>query len=328
MTHRAAAATYSATTSLFLGSALPSSVTQHTINFIPSDTVDLIQTITLQYATQNNNTIFPTGLSMDANPTVSVSNGGVSAPASATYAAGLVTITITPNIALMATSGGVQITILNVTNPVAQNFYLSVSDYSYDGVTTTLQDIAQTASTTQPGVFVLGTINPVLAYQINGVTAGTINGTMNVPTVSSFASSLPFGSFLIGTNTMQQSITISTNSANGYALFLSESNPLTSGISQISNIASSQVWQNGTTIGFGVNVVSGAQGDANTSLFTSNALFTPIPTSSSLLLASLASPTPTAGGDTEIISFQVGVDASIGSGTYTTTLNYTITPTL
>jgi hypothetical protein len=69
-------------------------------------------------------------------------------------------------------------------------------------------------------------------------------------------------------------------------------------------------------------------GDYNSTLFTGNAIYEPIPNSGStpVTLASKSS-TTSSSGDSEYVNYQLGVTSAQPAGTYTNNLDYVVTPT-
>ncbi len=311
--------------SITLSNSNPGTSTNEKIAWTPSDTTDAISTISIQYATTATGTTIPSGLTMSATPTVTISGFG-SATATGAYSSSTGVLTVTLSTATAQSSSGVSVTVDNVTNPNAGVFYVQVS---VETSTPTVVDYGVMATETVAQVVVSGTMDPSLSFTITGVASGTATSTTgaeNTTTVTTTATTVPFATLSVSsTNVASQEITTTTNAANGYTVTLQENQLLTnSGGSTISNVTAG-TWTTNTTTGFGVNVT---QGDANTTLFTSNSIYEPIPVSPStpVTLASKTSPT-TSSGDSEYVNFQLGVTAAQAAGTYTNDLDYVVTPT-
>lgn len=311
-------------TSLALTNATASAVTTHTLSFTPGDTIDAVKSITIQYATTAGGSTVPTGLSMSATPSVSVTNNAVNVPNTASYASGLETITFTTATVLSATGSAVIITTPSITNPNAGNFFVNITALAADNVTVTDSGVAEAVCVA--GIALSGTMNPSLSFTISGIGNNISNlGAMNTTTGSASANAINFGTFLVGTNTAAQQIVTATNAANGYSVYLQENRVLTAGIATIPNISGNLTWNNSTTLGLGVNVTAGTNGDVNTSLFTSNLLFAPIPVNVSNLVIATKN-AQTTGNDTENVIYQLGINASQAAGTYGNSLSFVVTP--
>ena len=316
-------------TSLLLSKATPGATgITYTDSFTPSDTTDTIATILVQFATTATGNTVPTGFTMSATPSVTLKTGATPITNTAAYSAGLLTITITTPQAL--TSSVATISIVNVTNPSVSGaiFYSQITTESSGPV---VRDYGVAESEVYTDVGVSGIIDPVLVFSVTGIASGTgTTGAMNPPTVTSTSNNISYGHFLInpsGPNVAVQQITTNTNAINGYTVYLQENQPLTDGAATIPNVGANTTWTNASTVGFGVNVTNGANGDKGGS-FGNNTTYQPIPTSvgaGGLALASLNTPTNTA-GDNEYVIYQVGISGSITSGTYSNSLDYVVVP--
>ncbi len=311
-------------TSITISNSNPGSVANEDIAWTPSNTSTAVSTIFITYATTATGTTVPTGLSVPATPTISLTGFGA-ATATGSYASGVLTVTLST--ATVASSSGVSVTVDGVTNPSAGVFYVQVNVSSTTATSGTI-DYGVMATETVAQVTVSGTMDPSLSFSITGIASGTATSTtggQNATTVTTTATAIPFGTFLITTtNVAAQQITTTTNANYGYTVTLQENQALTSSSSATIPDVTAGAWTTNSTTGFGVNVTGG---DANTTLFTGNTIYEPIPhNTSTLTLATKTSPTSSS-GDSEYVNFQLGVTAAQPAGTYTNNIDYVVTPT-
>lgn len=332
-THQAFAQNVTTTqTSLSISKATPggTSITD-AISFNPSDTTDTVKYIYVQYATTATGSTTPTGFSMGATPTVTLKTNGTTIANTASYASGLVTITITTAQALSG-SGATTISIPSTTNPTGSGttFYTQIT---CETAATAVTDYGVAESEVTNDVTLSGIVDPVLVFSVSGVTSGSgtaaTTGGMNNATVSSTANTIALGHLAINgsgnNNVAVQQISTQTNAVNGYTVYLQENQSLTNGSATIADLGANTTWVDGTTAGFGVNVTNSTNGDKGAA-FGANTTFQPVPiNATTLALASKASLTNTS-GDSEYVIFQVGVTGSQASGTYSNTLDYVVVP--
>lgn len=307
--------------SITLTNSNPGTVADETLAWIPGNSTTSVTSITIQYATTATGTAIPAGLSMAATPTVSISGFG-SATGTGAYNSGTGVLTVTLSTATAASSAGVSVIVNGVTNPSAGTFYVQVTSNGSG-------DYGVMATATVAQVVVTGTMDPSLAFTVTGVASGTSTATtggQNATTVTTTSTTLPFGHFNVAaTNVAAQQISTTTNAAYGYTVTLQENQVLTdASASTIPNVAAG-TWTTNTTTGFGVNTTGG---DTNTTLFTANSIYEPIPVNPAtpVILATKSSAT-SASGDSEYVNFQLGVTAAQPAGTYTNNLDYVVTPT-
>ena len=325
-------------TSLGLGNSNPSTATTETVGFTPADTSDSVATIEIGYITAAGSNTIPTGLSMSATPTVTVSSNGTSLPNTAVFisANDTVLITITTPVALSATGSAVVITITTVINPYASTFYAQIATL---GGTNTLLDSALAESQSITNITTNVEVQPNLTFTVAGLATGggaggacgtTTTGSDLNCTVTSTATAISFGSLSTSTtNSATQKITTTTNANFGYTVTLQENQTLTDNASNtytIANVAASTTWTLNTTQGFGVSLSNGSNGDTYTTNFSNNTKYQPVPVNATtLVLASKSTETNTA-GDIEFVNFQIGVSASGAAGNYTNVLDYVTLP--
>jgi len=327
-------------TSIAVGNASPGTASTNTISFTPADTVDSVATILLAYTITPRGNTSPSGLSMSATPTITVSNNGSSLPNTSAFISttGLVVITITTPIALSASGTAVVITIPSVTNSSSTGgFFMQIGTV---GSTNTLFDFGIAANQVNANIGVQAEVYPILAFTVIGLTAGggatgacgtTTTGMDQNCTDSSSATSLTFSNpSAANTNSATQEITTSTNAPSGYTLSLQETQLLTSvenGSNTIANVGASTTWTLNTTQGFGVNVVNATNGDTYSTNFSSNTKYQPMPINATTLTIASAAGVTASAGDSEFVNFQVGISSNTIAGNYTNGLNYVVLAT-
>jgi hypothetical protein len=320
--------------SVQMSSGLPgaSSVT-HTITFTPSDTTDTITRILLQYATTATGSTVPTGLVIGGTPTVIVKTNGTTVANTATYSSGLVTVTFTTPQTL-SSGGATTLAIAGVTNPTTSGTYYYVQvTVQKAGPTTTDYGVAE--NEVLSSVSISGTMDSTLSFTVTGLpttsATNTITHALNNATITTTSSSIPFGSFNnndSGTNNVGvQAITTATNATNGYSVYLQENQTMTNGNTPIPDVSTNTNWTNGTTVGFGVNVQNGSNGDTSTT-FTqkTNDVYQPIPVNTNSLTLATTTGVTSGSGDSEYVIYQVGVNADQVAGSYSNTLDYVVVP--
>lgn len=307
--------------SITLTNSNPGTVADETLAWTPGNSTTSVTGITIQYATTSTGATIPTGLTMAATPTVSISGFG-SATGTGAYNSSTGVLTVTLSTATAASSSGVSVIVNGVTNPSAGTFYVQVTSNGSG-------DYGVMAAATVAQVVVTGTMDPSLSFTVTGVASGTSTATtggQNTTTVTTTSTTLPFGHFNIAaTNVAAQQISTTTNAAYGYTVTLQENQVLTDiSASTIPNVTAG-TWTTNTTTGFGVNTTGG---DTNTTLFTANSIYEPIPVNPAtpVILATKSSAT-SASGDSEYVNFQLGVTAAQPAGAYTNNLDYVVTPT-
>ncbi len=221
-----------------------------------------------------------------------------------------------------AASGNIVFGSITNGNTAGTAFFAQVNTYS-GTCGTGLVDTSTVGFIYTAGQAVTASVTPTLAFTIAGLGTGTsVNGsTTNVVTTSG---TIPFGTTAtLSTNAVAaQSLTVSTNSGNGYSVYISYSGPLSDGTHSITDFsgtnASPASFSSAGTENFGYTTAS-----ANLSQFGSGkwAGFT---TSNSG--NAVATNTAAISNDTTDVGFQLGVSATTPTGSYATTVIYTATP--
>ncbi|MFI5240421.1 MAG: hypothetical protein ACHQUB_01810 [Candidatus Saccharimonadia bacterium] len=208
-------------------------------------------------------------------------------------------------------------------------YYLSFSTYNNTNCSSSPVDSVVVTYINTNGSNLSLTVNPTMSFTVNGVASGgTCNSGASTSTGTSTSTTIPFGSVTTASNGLVcQSLSIATNAANGYTVYVRYTGKPTSGSNTIADwtgtnnsptafSAAGTEAYGYTTSDFALNVANGAvnrfQSDLWAAMTTTNA---EVSYSSTGLTTKTVS-----------IGHQVGISGTTKPGTYTTTIIYTCTP--
>lgn len=247
-----------------------------------------------------------------ANWTVDASSNGT---VKLTYATGQ-----TPS-----ASGNVVLGSITNGNTAGTAYFVQANTYTNTDCSTGSTDSATVGIIYTAGQAVSATVNPTLTFTVGAVNTGTsVNGaTTNVTTTSG---TIPFSTTATtGTNAIAaQSLTVSTNSGNGYTAYVSYSGALSNGSHNITDFSgthgSPTSFSSAGTENFGYTTNSA---DSSLTQFSSNK-WAGLSTSNST--SSVARSTSAITSDSTNVAFQLGISATTPTGSYSSTVIYTATP--
>jgi hypothetical protein len=220
--------------SVSLADPRPSTSTSHTISFKIA-TTNNVGSVQLVYANTASGSGLPTGLTTNANTTITAftipgndlvnwtrtnpSNGTIRFFRSSATAA---TANDTWTITLPAITNNSQLSACDaVTN--SDSCWVQINTYSDTGWTTGVDSTTATYTITD-SVTVTATVDPILTFTVAAVTSGNLaTNDSNAGTgtaVTSTATTLPFGNVTVGTAKLaQHQLNTQTNANNGYTVF-------------------------------------------------------------------------------------------------------------
>lgn len=173
------------------------------------------------------------------------------------------------------------------------------------------------------------TVDPTLTFTVGSVSGSTgCNGTTT--TAASTSTTIPFGSVTSASNgVVCQDLAASTNATNGYTIFARYTAAPTNGLAQTladwtGTNASPTTFPSAGTEAYGYSTDDATLGTGTANRFTSGGQKWAALTTTNAEVGYESAPTATTH---YIIGHQVGVSNTTNSGTYTTTVIYTCTPT-
>ncbi|HEX5455990.1 MAG TPA: hypothetical protein VFW77_01350 [Candidatus Saccharimonadales bacterium] len=222
-----------------------------------------------------------------------------------------------------ASSGNVVLGSITNGSSAGTAYFVAVNTYANTNCSSSPSDAATVGIIYTAGQSVSATVNPTLAFTVGAVNSGqTVNGaTTNITTTSG---TIPFATTAtIGTNAIAaQSLTVSTNSGNGYTAYVKYTGALTNGGHDIDDFSgthgSPTTFSSAGTENFGYTT-----DNANLSQFSSNKWSGLTTTSTD---NSVASNTSAISNDVTKVGFQLGIGSTTPTGSYSTTVVYTATP--
>lgn len=230
-----------------------------------------------------------------------------------------------------STATTITITATTITNPSASTFYAQIATYSTLSTHTcsSLVDSSNVmAFQTQGGVTTSVTVDPTISFSVAGYSSA-VNGAP-APNLISTGSSIAFGNVSAGGSATQaaQLLTLSTNAAHGYAIYVRNTQLLTDAnsdtiaaqtcaSSDCSTVANNQAFSGSTsTSAFGFTT------DSANDTITSNQ-FVGL-TTSNVQIDHSSSP---ANASTLHVEYQLQLKNTQPPGTYSNVITYTATPT-
>ncbi len=332
-----------------LSDSAPSSLSNHTIQFLSPTGVASGQTITVT---------FPAGFSMGsvAVGDIDLAEAGVDETLVASGATASQWNTTVSGQIVTFTSGGASATIgsnATVTIEIGTNAAGPGVNQVTNPTATTSHEFTITAGTADSGQFRVAIINNVLVtanvdttltFTVNGTTTGaTVNGSPTTTATTTTSTALPFGTLAAGVSkTLGQDLTVTTNARNGYVVTVEQDQNLLSSTGAdidgfidgaytnspvawqgpSNNIASESTWghwgltsSDPTLLGNGVD-------------FTSNTWVAASSTPRAIMAHGGPADGTTLGTGRATIGYQIQISALQEAGDdYNTTLTYIATPT-
>lgn len=304
--------------SLTLGDSRPSVVTSYTSQASGFTTATSLGCIQFQFAVNPDMTggvptgLTSTGATLTSSTLITASGATVAATTN-----GTVNLTFTTAQA-PATSGNVVLG--NITNgsTAGTAYYEKITTFTSTSCTGAVDNVTVGLIYTA-GQAVSVTVNPILSFSVGGLASGTaVNGsTSNFATTSG---TIPFGTTpTVSTNGVgAQSLTVSTNSGNGYTVATSYTGPLTNGTHNITNFSGTNAAPTAFTAAGSENFGYTTAGLAR---FSPN-LWAGLTTSAAVV----ASSTAAVNNQTTDTAFQIGLASTTSPGSYSSTVIYTATP--
>lgn len=291
-------------------------------------TTSAIQCIKMVFATTATGTTVPTGMDT-TGAALDATTDYVPTPASWSVDAttnGTVEITFgtgeTP-----ASAGGRNVVLTGIDNgsTAEAGYFLQVDTYNNTDCSTSPVDSVDVQFIFTNGQTVSLTVDPTLTFSV-GTVAGsqTVNGATT--TEASTTSTIPFGIVTTGSNeVVAQDLTVSTNSSNGYTVYLRYTGQLSNGADNITNHsgtnASPSSFSSAGTEAFGYTTDDSTLGTGTADRFDSNLWAAPTTTNTEVAYSSGA-----VSSETTRVGYQVGIDGNTPAGTYQSTVIYTATP--
>ena len=308
--------------SLTLSDSRPSQVASYTYNASGFTTGTTLKCIQIEFNTAADMSgsapsgMTTTSVSLSSSTLLTASNWTASSTTNGTvqlnYATG----------AAPAASGN--IVLGNITNASTAGtvYFAQVNTYS-GACGTGLVDTSTVGFIYTSGQAVTASVTPTLAFTVAALASGTsINGsTTNVATTSG---TIPFGTTAtLSTNAVAaQALSVSTNSGNGYSVYISYSGPLSDGTHSITDFSGTNAAP-ATFTAAGTENFGYTTNSSNLSQF-SGGKWAGLSTSNSG--NSVATNTAAISNDTTDVGFQLGIGSTTPTGNYSTTVIYTATP--
>lgn len=312
--------------------------TTYTVTYtFPSTTtikcIDIIFADTTAHITLSTNpaTTAPSGMTSTSATKSSISGGGLTAGSWTLYNTtnGILQYENSSGEASSATS--ITITTDGVTNPSAATFYAQIATYT--GLSThTCSGLADSSNVmalaTTGGVTTTVTVDPTISFSVAG-SSGAVNGGPTADGIST-ASSVAFGSVSAGgsATSAAQLLTISTNAAHGYTIYIKNSQLLTD--SNNDTIAAQTCASSDCTTVANAQAFSGSS-SVSALGFTTNSTNDTITsnnwvglTTSNVQIDHSTSP---ANAATLSVEYKLQLKNTQQPGTYSNVITYTATPT-
>jgi len=272
----------------------------------------------------------PTGMTLGA-VTVSSSTyiaGMTGWTPTITDASGLMTFT---NVTGASASNGNIVFSNTITNGSTGSvaYYARFNSYDNTDCATTPRDNAVVSFIYTDGVTVTATVDPTLTFTVAAVTSGgTVNSATTNVTSTISPSTVPFGTITTSANKIAaHTLTVATNAANGYTVFVRNTQLLTSGSNTIlahtgTNAAPSVFPSAGVTEAFGYTTesvaLSGTAGRFSsnkwagyaTTFGTNEVMYSATPINSTAVK----------------VGYQLSIVGTTKAGTYTTVVEYSAVP--
>lgn len=317
------------TASVVLGDSRPSqgSVTYSVTYTFPSTTsiecIDIILADTTGHIvlTANPSTTIPSGITTTASAKGTITGGGLTDAnwsMNTSPVNGVIQYESATPRASTATS--VTITTTGITNPSAASFYAQIATYTTLSTHTCsgLVDSSNVmALVTTSGVLTNVTIDPTLSFSVADYGSAVNGGTAtNITTTSS---TIPFGTVAAGsTGAGSQTLTVSTNAAHGYTVYIRDTQSLTD---PATDTISDTAGTNAAPAAFTANTFGYTEDHTSQSQFTSNTWAKLDATN-----RTIATRATGINADAFHVEYKVQVSNTQPPGTYTSTVYYTAVP--
>ncbi len=220
-----------------------------------------------------------------------------------------------------------KLTITGIThNPTTAGTYFAFVDTYSDDTCATAIDSAAAAYAITDNVGVSGTVAATLSFTAAGLNSGTCNGA-TITATSSTATAMPLGSLSMASNSVAgQTLTVSTNAAGGYTVYLRGTGQMGNGNGQFlaatsGSNATPAAFSAAGTEAFGYTTDHALSGTATR--FQPNK-WAALNTANEEVAFASAGPVSS---DATKLCVQAGISGSTRAGVYTTQLIYSVVPT-
>ena len=281
--------------------------------------------------TANPATTAPTGMTTTSSVYGGTSGGGLTSGNWSLYNSTNGILQFENSSGEASTATTITITATTNTNPTAATFFAQIATYSTLSTHTcsSLVDNSNVmALATTGGVSTSVTVDPTISFSVAGYSSA-VNGAP-APNLISTASSIAFGSVSAGGSATQaaQLLTLSTNAAHGYAIYIRNTQLLTNAnsdtiaaqtcaSSDCSTVANNQAFSGSSSVSaFGFTT------DSSNDTITSNQ-FVGLTTSN----VQIDHSTSPANANTVHVEYQLQLKNTQPPGTYSNVITYTATPT-
>jgi len=209
----------------------------------------------------------------------------------------------------------------------AGTYYAWVNTYSDTGCSSAVDDTGVAAFAIISGVSVTATVNESLTFAITGLASSTSCKTAVTSTVTTLATSVPFGTLSTSANAIGcQTLTVTTNSTGGYTTTGAFTQNLLSGSNDIDNHsgtnANPTAFSGAGTEAFGYTSNDASLGTGTTTRFGDNNVWAGFSTTQTEVAYSASGVSSQA----TIIGYEAGISTTTVAGSYSTTVVYVTTP--
>ena len=211
----------------------------------------------------------------------------------------------------------------------AGTYYAWVNTYDNTNCSSSpVDDTGVAAFAIISGVSVTATVNESLTFAITGLASSTSCKTAVTSTVTTLATSVPFGTLSTSANAIGcQTLTVTTNSTGGYTTTGAFTQNLLSGSNDIDNHsgtnANPTAFSGAGTEAFGYTSNDASLGTGTTTRFGDNNVWAGFSTTQTEVAYSASGVSSQA----TIIGYQAGISTTTVAGSYSTTVVYVTTPT-
>jgi hypothetical protein len=207
-------------------------------------------------------------------------------------------------------------------------YYAWVNTYNDTDCASSALDSGVAAFAIISGVSVTATVNESLSFAITGLASTTSCKTAVTSTVTTLATSVPFGTLSVSANAIGcQTLTVSTNAASGYTTTAAYTQKLLSGSDDIDDWtgtnANPTAFSAAGTEAFGYTSNDTSLGTGTTTRFGDNNVWAGFSTTQTEVAYSASA----VNAQATIIGYEAGISGLTAAGSYSTTVVYVTTPT-
>lgn len=308
--------------SVQFGDSIPSATgVTYTVGFTFPSTTN-IQCIQVKFATATDMATPATGMTSASG--FSLTGGGLTQGNWTNYGGVNGTIQIDAGVNQAPTATAATITWTGVTNTSLATEYAQITTYSTNSTHVCSGQVDQSnvmALVTTPGVSVTATVDPSITFSVANY-GSAVNGSGDTSPVTTTSTTIPFGHVTGGsTKWGSQTLTTSTNAANGYSVYVRYSAQMTDGTHTFRDQAGTPTSALAYD-GSGSQSSLGYTADGPGVTFGSN-LWAGL-TATNTQIATRATPQ---NGDAFHVEYKIEPSNIQSAGAYSTTVIYTATPT-